>query len=230
MKRTLYELTGKDDRRFSPYCWRTRMALAHKGISVDYEACCFTEKDKIAFSGSEKYPVLVEGDEIVADSWKIACYLEDTYPDKPSLFGGDGGRHMAYFLNTWTDTQLHPAILRTIIWDVFQHINDADIEYFRADREARFKQTLEALRDEQESRAEELEKTLLPLRLVLKKQAWFGGNAPSYDDYIVFGALQWPRSVSPFPVVKPDDSVYEWRSRMIGLFDNLADSTTHYDY
>jgi len=30
----LHDLTGADDRRFSPNCWRTRMALAHKGLEV----------------------------------------------------------------------------------------------------------------------------------------------------------------------------------------------------
>jgi hypothetical protein len=28
----LYDLAGaKSERRFSPFCWRTKMALAHKG-------------------------------------------------------------------------------------------------------------------------------------------------------------------------------------------------------
>ena len=111
MKRTVYGLTGKDDRRFSPFCWRTRMALAHKGLDVEYVPCGFTEKDKFAFSGYDKFPLLVDGDEIVADSWAIACYLEDNNPDQPSLFGGDGGRAMAYYMNSWTDTQLHLAVL-----------------------------------------------------------------------------------------------------------------------
>ena len=33
MNLQLFELVGTDDTRpFSPYCWRTRMALAHKGL------------------------------------------------------------------------------------------------------------------------------------------------------------------------------------------------------
>jgi hypothetical protein len=33
--RVLYNLAGaKDDRRYSHYCWRRRMALAHKGLPV----------------------------------------------------------------------------------------------------------------------------------------------------------------------------------------------------
>jgi hypothetical protein len=33
---TLYDLAGDDPSlRFSPYCWRTRLALAHKGLQVE---------------------------------------------------------------------------------------------------------------------------------------------------------------------------------------------------
>ena len=48
----LYDLAGAEtDRRFSPYCWRARMALAHKGLEVETIPWRFTEKDAIAFSG-----------------------------------------------------------------------------------------------------------------------------------------------------------------------------------
>src|SRR5881394_4497405 len=32
----LYDLAGaEDDRRFSPYCWRVKMALKHKGLDFE---------------------------------------------------------------------------------------------------------------------------------------------------------------------------------------------------
>ncbi|MGL4964315.1 MAG: hypothetical protein ACRC67_24000 [Inquilinus sp.] len=47
---TLYELAGADAAlRFSPHCWKTRMALAHKGLEADRLPWRFTEKDAIAF-------------------------------------------------------------------------------------------------------------------------------------------------------------------------------------
>ncbi|MDA0261379.1 MAG: glutathione S-transferase family protein, partial [Proteobacteria bacterium] len=49
MTLTIYELCGADDRRFSPYCWRTRLALAHKGLVPNVEPVGFTQKDKITF-------------------------------------------------------------------------------------------------------------------------------------------------------------------------------------
>ena len=97
---TLYDLAGAEsNRRFSPFCWRARMALAHKGLSAESLPWRFTEKGAIAPHGAEKVPVLLHDDKPVVDSWAIASYLEDTFPDRPSLFGGQGGRAMARMLN-----------------------------------------------------------------------------------------------------------------------------------
>ena len=75
----LYDLAGAEaDRRFSPYCWRTRMALAHKELSVETIPWRFTEKEAIAKSGQPRVPVLVDGDQWIANSWTIANYLEDS--------------------------------------------------------------------------------------------------------------------------------------------------------
>ena len=64
----LFELVGADATRpFSPYCWRTRMALAHKGLSAETIPWCFTEKDAIAPHQSEKVPVLLDDDKAVVD-------------------------------------------------------------------------------------------------------------------------------------------------------------------
>ena len=89
----LYDLAGADpNRRFSPYCWRIRLALAHKRLAIETIPWRFTEKAEIAPSGSKTVPVLVDGDRWIADSWTIANYLEDAYPDSPSLFGGAAAR------------------------------------------------------------------------------------------------------------------------------------------
>src|ERR1700730_19436685 len=97
----LFELVGTDrSRPFSPFCGRTRMGLAHKGLGAESIPWCFTEKDAIAPHHSEKVPVLIDGETSVADSWAIANYLEDRYPDRPSRFGGDGRRALGRLSNT----------------------------------------------------------------------------------------------------------------------------------
>ena len=94
MRLRLYDLAGAEpDRRFSPYCWRIRLVLAHKELAVETIPWRFTEKDEIAHR-HELVPVLVDGDRWVANSWTIANYLEGTYPNSPSLFGGTSSRHL----------------------------------------------------------------------------------------------------------------------------------------
>jgi glutathione S-transferase len=80
---TLYDLAGAEaDRRFSPFCWRTRMALAHKGLDVETVPWCFTEKDRLPQPSVGRVPVIVDGDRVVHDSTAIADYLEQSYPDR----------------------------------------------------------------------------------------------------------------------------------------------------
>ena len=100
----LYDLAGADpNRRFSPYCWRIRLALAHKRLAIETIPWRFTEKAEIAPSGSKTVPVLVDGDRWIADSWTIANYLEDAYPDSPSLFGGAAARRLTRHYSSLAD-------------------------------------------------------------------------------------------------------------------------------
>ena len=224
----LYELVGQDNLRFSPHCWRARLALAHKGLTAEYVPVRFTEKEKIAHSGQGMLPVLEDGAKIVADSWAIAGYLEDAYADRPSLFGGADGHGLARFVNHWASTSLQLAIIRCIIKDVHDHVDPADQAYFRETREARFGQPLEAIQGDRERHAAALAATLMPLRMTLKAQPFLSGPAPLYSDYIVFSAFQWARCVSPFDFLEPDDPIRAWRDTIAALFDGLGDSEPCY--
>src|SRR3546814_14569692 len=115
---TFFDLCGRDAKRFSPYGWRTRMALAHKGLDYDLEIVKFTEKHKLAFSGQALVPVIRDGERTVNDSWAIAEYLEDAYPDRPSLFGTAAGRGMAKALNGFVNATVQPLLGPLIIADV----------------------------------------------------------------------------------------------------------------
>ena len=223
----LFELLGADDRRFSPYCWRARMAIAHKGLDVEYVPCKFTDKHLFAFSGGKTVPVLQDGDEVFTDSWDIACHLEEAYPDRPSLFGGPIGLGEARFIAEWIPTFSRPLLL-TILKDIFDHLHPDDKAYFRESREKRLGQSLEAIHDQRESQATSLEAGKAILRLVLQKQPFICGAAPAYGDYIVFGAFQWARCISPYPLLEKGDLVYDWRARLLDLFNGLGRSVPAY--
>jgi glutathione S-transferase len=220
----MYDLAGADPAlRFSPYCWRIRMALAHKGLAVETVPWRFTEKAVLAFSGQGRVPVIRDGDAVVSDSWSIAEYLEATYPDRPSLFGGATGRAHARFINSWADGVMLGGIARLIVRDLLDVVDPKDRTYFRESREARFGMSLEAVQQGRETGVADFRASLLlPVRLVLGRQKWLGGDTPSYADHIIFGTLQWPRCVSRFELVAADDPIAAWRERMLDLFDRLA--------
>ncbi|WP_431270512.1 glutathione S-transferase family protein [Dankookia sp. P2] len=219
----LYDLAGADPAlRFSPFCWRTRMALAHKDLDVETIPWRLTEKDRIAFSGQGLVPVLVDGARSLHDSWAIAEYLEDAYPHRPSLFGGPEAQALTRFVNGWTDSILHPWIARMVVRDLLDCLRSEDAGYFRESREKRFGMTLEAFVALRAEQLTDFRKALQPVRLALRGQAFLCGEAPAYADYIVFGAFMWARSVSPFRLLETDDPVHAWRGRMLGLFDGLA--------
>lgn len=224
MSRILYDLAGEDDAcRFSPYCWRSRLALAHKGLDVQTVPWRFTESERLGFSGQGKVPVLVDGDRVVADSWAIACWLEDRYPDRPSLFDGDGGRAVSRFVNDWADGVLHPQVSRMVVGDVPSMLAPADRAYFRASRELRFGMPVERVSADRAERVVPFRRDLLqPLRTTLGRQPWLGGGSPAYADYIVFGAFKWARVCSAFELLEEDDPGAAWRERVLDLHGGLA--------
>src|SRR4051812_9805619 len=229
MSLKLFELVGTDaSRPFSPFCWRTRMALAHKGLSAESLPWRFTEKGAIAPHGSEKVPVLLHHDRPVVDSWTIANYLEDHFPDRPSLFGGAGGRAMGRMINWWGDIAVIGGMFPLIVADIPQLLKPIDAAYFRISREARFGKPLEEVVAGRDKSVEGFRRALEPMRLTLRTQKFLGGEAPNYADYIVFGAFQWARVVSPFKLLAGDDAVYAWRERLLDAFDGTARQSPGY--
>jgi glutathione S-transferase len=226
---TLYDLAGAEpDRRFSPFCWRIRMALAHKELPAETIPWCFTEKETLAPTGQGRVPVIVDKGRWLSESWVIANYLEDNYPERPSLFGGSAGRAVTRFVQGWADTALHPGLARFVVLDVWRHVHQKDKAYFRKSREERFGTTLEAVHSDREERLPAFRQSLQPLRSLLEAQPFLGGDKPLYADYIAFGGFQWARCISPFRLLEPDDPVAGWRERMLDLFGGLARASKGY--
>ncbi len=220
---TLYELAGADAAlRFSPHCWKSRMALAHKGLEAECLPWRFTEKEEIAFSGQGLVPLLRDGDTTVADSWRIAVYLEERYPDRRSLFGGDAARALTRFMNAWADGSLAPLLAPVLVLDILARLDAKDRDYFRSTREARYGRRLEEVCADREAHVATFRKALTPLRTLLKDQPFLAGEAPAYADYCVFGMFMWARCISEVQILAEDDAVYAWRDRLLDAFDGLA--------
>ena len=223
MTMTLYTLCGADStRHFSPHVWKVVMALNHKGLAFETRPTRFTEIPTVENGATRTVPLLRDGDRLVVDSFAIAEYLDEAYPDRPSLFGGEGGRAACRFIEAWTQTQIQAAITRIVVKDIYSMLDETDQAYFKPSREARLGTTLDEVHATRSQWIETLQTRLEPLRSMLARQPYLGGETPLFADYIVFGALQWMRITARIPVLKPEDPVSLWFERCLDLYEGAG--------
>jgi glutathione S-transferase len=224
----MFDLAGADAaHRFSPYCWRTRMACAHKGLALETVPWRFTEKAALPQPNNGTVPVLIDSGRVVADSWKIACYLEERFPHNP-LFGSDTARAEALLIKYWTERTLHPLVTRMTVSDIWRALHPQDQPYFRESREKRLGRKLEEVTADREQTRVKFREALEPLRAMLADQPFICGQAPAYADYIVFGLFMWARGASRFEPLEQNDPVHAWRERLLDIYDGLAAKASPY--
>jgi glutathione S-transferase len=220
---TLYDLVFAGDRRPSPFCWRVKLALRHKGLDWRDEPVGFTDKHKIAFAQSQTVPVVHDGTKVVKDSWAIARHLEESYPGNP-LFPGDAGRSYAHFVAGWVDTAVHVALFPLLVGDLYERVRPVDQPYFQESRGKRLG-TTDFLGFQEKARGQGIAAfgaVLEPARRVLREQAFLCGERPGYPDYALAGAFLWARVASPLALLETDDPVHGWRERIFELFDGMG--------
>jgi glutathione S-transferase len=220
---TLYDLVLQDDRRPSPFCWRAKFSLKHKGLDWRDEPTGFTEKQKIAFANSQTVPVIHDGAKVVKDSWAIARHLDEAYPDKP-LFKSDMALAYARFASGWVDTAVQPALFPIVVGDLYDRVRPVDQPYFQESRGKRLGTTDFAAfqAKAREKGVAAFRSVLEPARRLLHEQKFLAGEHPSYPDYALVGTFLWARIASPLAMLEPDDPVHAWRERMLDLFDGMG--------
>ena len=187
----LYELVIQNGRSSSPYVWRIRYALAHKGIAFESVALGFTEIPKTFGGRFKTVPVLEYGETMLAESWDIAEYLDHTFADRPALFSGNAENAMVRLMDAWFSMEIQRKMFGVYVLDIHNAVRPEDRAYFRQSRELRTKgATLEAFTADRESRLPAVREALAPLRMQLARLPYLGGSAPNYADYIAFGAFQ----------------------------------------
>ncbi len=212
----LFDLAARDARlRFSPYCWRTKMALKHKGLAFETTPWRFTDKQMIAKSGQARGQWL-------NDSWDIALYLDRTCPDRPALMHSDAERSAARFVNNWCDFTLHLAMRSLLLLDVYKNAAEKDQPYFRESREKAVGMTLEQLCSARAAAVQAYVKTFAPIERTLKDEKFLGGAQPNYTDYALFGSLQWANCISGTTFLPHDSATAAWFERLLDHHDGYA--------
>ncbi|HXC28809.1 MAG TPA: glutathione S-transferase N-terminal domain-containing protein [Stellaceae bacterium] len=223
MTLTMYERIGHEGRRPSPFSWRIRYAFAHKGVEPEFRHVRFADVETIrALSEQHFVPIVTDGDTVVHDSWNIACYLEDRFPDAPSLFPG-GERGNARLINHWADQTLGAAIRRLIAADFIRCLDAGDRAYYRSSREATFGCSLEDYCADRPRWLAEFAVITAPLERTLTEQPYVTGAAPGYADYVVFSMFQYARLGSPHEFLGEGTALRRWRDSLAGMFGQLGD-------
>ena len=226
---TLYELAGSDpQRRFSPHCWKAHLALNHKHLDFTTVPVCYHQiRTILAFADYSLLPVLTDGDRVITDSWNIADYLEQEYPQHP-LFGDAASKALAESINHWCDTQLAPLIRPLILLDIHQLLAEEDQGYFRQSREARLGQTLEVVVATAPQALAGFREELQRVRELLSLQPFLSGAAPGYADICLFGMCLWIATVnSEITFLDPEDQLLvTWYQRLLATYPDAQQAIT----
>ncbi|MGO1766860.1 MAG: glutathione S-transferase family protein [Advenella sp.] len=212
----LYELCANDpDLVFSPYCWRIRLALAHKRLAFDSVSVGFMDKDKIAFSGSRLVPVLTDGDTVVSESLDILEYLDSTYGQAPLGLDSESGRARVRFISELILRHITPQIFKPALMAIYEAQPDCAKGYFRESREQRFGCTLEQLHGT--ASAADASRALAALEAQLKNIPYLDGTQPGATDFVVVSHLifTW---VFGFQYWKDDSAVGQWFNRLLDAY------------
>jgi glutathione S-transferase len=223
-KTKLYELVLENGRSASPFVWRIRYALAHKGIAFESVPLGFTDIAQ-AFGGRFKtVPVIKHGDTMLGESWDIAEYLDREFLGEPALFSSLAERAMVRLMDAWFSAEVMRKMFRVYVLDIHNAARPEDRPYFRQSREARLKgTTLEACTADRAAQLPAIRAALTPLRSQLSRFPFLGGSAPNYADYIALGAFQWVASVSTLPLLaRSDDTLRTWLDRGFDLYGGLG--------
>ncbi|KAL1924218.1 uncharacterized protein VTP21DRAFT_7253 [Calcarisporiella thermophila] len=224
----LYELVGKTPSlKISPYCWRIRFALKHKGLDFESVPLTFLEvHEQIPKLGQDlipRVPVLVDPDNVAhQDSFSIAEYLETAYPDKPSLFHGQPTLHR--FFQSYVDKVISMAIFRVIVRQIPERaLDQPNREYFYRSRTEMLRVPLEEIEAQRTEWAQQVQKGMELVRQAIQDSGKFlSGDQVGYADFILFGTFKWVENINKDELeelllkgqTEDDTVVRDWFQRM----------------
>ncbi len=215
-----YELAAQNTQiKFSPFVWRTRMALLHKGL--DFESIAWQFKDRGLFD-HKTVPAIYDDGQMVSDSWEIAKYLDAQYPDKPMLMKDAEAEAHAQLVNAICNNLIFATAASMAIYPVSQVIDPESASYFVETREAKFGTKLSDINEENKDAAlAKLANGLAVFEATLSASDFLGGDKPTYADYTLFGVLKWIDVVAYRPVDQASN-VGKWFDRVSALYNNNA--------
>ncbi len=204
-----------DGTPISPCAWRSRFALAEKGIAFESVPVMLTEIPTIGAGEHRTVPVLEVRGRYISDSWQIADYL-DKVDTGPQLFGSPAERALAWFFDRWLADQVVSQLFRAYVGDIFDRVALEDRDYFRRTREARLQTSIEQAMADREKALAGARAALEPVRLSLLRSVFLSGDRAAYVDFMLASCFIWIGLVGTSPLLTRNDPIIPWLQRVLG--------------
>jgi glutathione S-transferase len=221
-KITFYDLQLASGATISPFVWATKYALAHKGFDIDIVPGGFTGIPERTGGKTERLPAIVDDGEWILDSWLIAEYLDEKYPDRPTLIGDPSVKVLTQLMETWLWKEAISPWMTCFIVQYRDRSLPQDHEYVTTSRERMFGRKFEDIIPGREDRIPTVPPKLEPLRAALREAKWLGGDKPNYADYRALAVFLFCASVADLPVLTDDDPLRDWIDRGFDLYGGLG--------
>lgn len=219
---TLYDLQVSTGATISPFVWATKFAVAHKGFDLDIVDGGFTGIMERTGGKTERLPAIVDDGNWVLDSWGIVEYLDETYPDRPTLVPHKSVATLTRALDAWFWGAAVGPWMHCFCADYRNISYEHDKEYVTSSREIMLGGKLEDLQAGREDRLPGISAALEPLRLTLREDPFLGGDTPNYADYRIIGGFLWLASLAQTPALAEDDPLHDWYDRVTSLYGGLG--------
>lgn len=217
-----YDLVPASDsvRYFSPNPWKTRMGFLHKGVQFETIPVTLIDVRRDLANRSNDPKICVPAIELpdgkfIYDSFRIAEWLEHAYPDRPSLFSGDGqttndarpeqiliGKNYARMI----DLGLGASKPEWAVWfDLFfpqldQLMSEGEVrDYFQSDARLGPQGYQKLMALDRQDLIRRAKMNVQPLLQILRERPneYFQGKYPGQVDYVIFGRYAYCRMIDP---------------------------------
>ena len=231
---------------FSPNTWKTRLSLLLKKVPFETIPVTLTDiqQDLTRRSGQSNVTVpaieLPDG-RILFDSFRISEWLEENYPNEPSLFTGDGQstsnadrRHLQMGKNyaRLVDLGLGASKPQWNVWfelcfpQLDRLISEKETsEYFRSDLRLGPNGYERLISLNQDELIERARLNLQPFIQILKERPgeYFQGQFPGQVDFILFGRYAYCRMLNPHLTKilwnEQSEELHQWTEKLSQAFD-----------
>lgn len=112
----------------------------------------------------------------MVDSLAIAEYLDEKYPDRPSIFGNPSEKKLQLFFQSYVQAKLHPTIQRLVFNGMYDMQESENAHYFRTSREKTLGMTYDKIPGDRDENLRELKENLGIIHAALRSGDWIFGD------------------------------------------------------